>query len=406
MNNILFYALGAAVLAGLVTNLLVPTITRFALALRAVDLPGERRQQASAVPRLGGVAITAGLAVAAGAAAIARWSEWGAHIPRGEVAALGLGTALVFLVGTVDDLVGVSAVKKLLFELVAAWFLVRIGWSFEVLRLPLVGEVHLGIWGFPVSLLWIAGVTNAINLIDGLDGLAGGVVTIISTSLLVYASLQGNPGSVILMAATAGACLGFLRHNWEPARIFMGDSGSLTLGFLLGAVSVHSSIKAPAAVAILVPILALGVPVIDTLLVMAVRFLDRPKGPVTGRFLRMFHADRNHLHHLLSHFGSRRSRIVGVIYLAVLCSCGMALFVAATGESTLGVTLLVVEFGVILAVRQMGLALAAGRLSRRRRDEVRTAVLGPAETLPEPIVLHPAGRSERRPTRLRAVVRR
>src|SRR6476659_6910935 len=162
MNNILFYALGAAVLAGLVTNLLVPTITRFALALRVVDLPGERRQQASAVPRLGGVAITAGLAVAAGAAAIARWSEWGAHIPRGELAALGLGTALVFLVGTVDDLVGVSAWKKLLFELVAAWFLVRIGWSFEVLRLPLVGEVHLGIWGFPVSLLWIAGVTNAI----------------------------------------------------------------------------------------------------------------------------------------------------------------------------------------------------------------------------------------------------
>jgi UDP-GlcNAc:undecaprenyl-phosphate GlcNAc-1-phosphate transferase len=388
MNNIFLYALGAAVLAGLVTNLLVPTVTRLALALRAVDRPGERRQQSGTVPRLGGIAIACGLVVAAGAAAIAHWSEWGAYIPRGEVAALALGTALVFLVGMVDDLVGVSPLKKLLFELVAAWLLVRVGWTFEVLRLPGLGEVHLGLFGSFLSLFWIAGVTNAINLIDGLDGLAGGVVAIISASLLVYAGLQGNPGSVILMAATAGACLGFLRHNWEPARIFMGDSGALTLGFLLGAVSIHSSLKAPAAVAILVPILALGVPVMDTLLVMAVRFLDRPQGPATSRFLRMFHADRNHLHHLLSHFGSRRSRIVGVIYVVVLSFCGMALLVATKGESTLGVALIVVEFAVILAMRQTGLAMEARRLSRKQRDDIKTAVLGQAEeALPEPVVL-------------------
>jgi UDP-GlcNAc:undecaprenyl-phosphate GlcNAc-1-phosphate transferase len=406
MNNILFYALGAAVLAGLVTNLLVPTITRIALALRALDLPGERRHQSSTVPRLGGVAIAAGLAVAAGAATVARWSEWGAHIPRAEVAALALGTALVFLVGVVDDLVGVSPGKKLLFQLVAAWLLVRVGWSFEVLRLPLLGEVRLGLWGSVVSLLWIAGVTNAINLIDGLDGLAGGVVTIISTSLLIYAVLQGNPGSVVLMAATAGACLGFLRHNWEPARIFMGDSGSLTLGFLLGAVSIHSSLKAPAAVAILVPILALGVPVIDTLLVMAVRFLDRAQGPVTSRFLRMFRADHNHLHHLLSHFGSRRSRIVGTIYVVVLGSCCMALLVAATGESALGIALILVEFTVILAMRQSGLAMAARRLSRQQRDELKTAVLeAPGEPLPEPLVLAPAV-AVPLPRQLRVVARR
>jgi UDP-GlcNAc:undecaprenyl-phosphate GlcNAc-1-phosphate transferase len=406
MNNILLYALGAALLAGLVTNLLVPTVTRLALVLRAVDLRGERRQQSSTVPRLGGVAIAFGLAVAAGAATVARWGEWGAHIPRAEVAALALGTAMVFLVGVVDDLVGVSPGKKLLFQLVAAWLLVRVGWSFEVLRLPILGEVRLGLWGSVVSLLWIAGVTNAINLIDGLDGLAGGVVTIISTSLLIYAVLQGNPGSVVLMAATAGACLGFLRHNWEPARIFMGDSGSLTLGFLLGAVSIHSSLKAPAAVAILVPLLALGVPVIDTLLVMAVRFLDRQQGPVTSRFLRMFRADHNHLHHLLSHFGSRRSRIVGTIYVVVLCSCSMALLVATTGQSALGIALIVVEFAVILAMRQSGLAMAARRLSRLQRDAIKSEVLGqpeePGPEIPEipEIAEFPA------PRRLRAVARR
>jgi UDP-GlcNAc:undecaprenyl-phosphate GlcNAc-1-phosphate transferase len=194
-------------------------------------------------------------------------------------------------------------------------------------------------------------------------------------SFLGYAVLQGNAGTVILMAAVAGSCVGFLRHNWEPARVFMGDSGSLTLGFLLATTSVHSSLKAPAAVAILVPILALGVPVMDTLLVMGVRFLDRPKGPVTGRFLRMFHADRQHLHHLLSHFGGARSRIVAVIYAVVLSFCALALFVAVTGETTLGVALVVLEFTVILSMRRLGLAMEARRLARLQREEVKSEVL-------------------------------
>jgi uncharacterized membrane protein len=147
------------------------------------------------------------------------------------------------------------------------------------------------------------------------------------------------------------------------------------LGFLLAATAVHSSLKAPATVAILVPILALGVPVMDTLLVMAVRFLDRPKSALTARFLRMFHADRQHLHHLLSHFGGARSRIVAVIYAVVLSFCGLALFVAVTGETTLGVVLVVLEFTVILAMRRMGLAMEARRLARLQREEVKTAVL-------------------------------
>jgi UDP-GlcNAc:undecaprenyl-phosphate GlcNAc-1-phosphate transferase len=290
--------------------------------------------------------------------------------------ALAIGTGIVFLVGVLDDLVGVSAAKKFVFQLLAAWLLVRVGWSFEVLRLPGLGEIHLGLFGGVVSLLWIVGVTNAINLIDGLDGLAGGVATIISVSFLAYAILQGNPGTVILMAALAGACIGFLRHNWEPARIFMGDSGSLTLGFLLATTTVHSSLKAPAAVAILVPILALGVPVMDTLLVMVVRFLDRPKGPFTTRFLRMFRADRNHLHHLLEHLGGNRSRIVAVIYTLVLSFCALALLVAVTGQTTLGVALVGLEFLVVLTMRRRGMAMEARRLARLQRDEIKAEVLG------------------------------
>lgn len=376
-SEILLPALGAAFCAALLTNLMMSPVIRLAVALRALDHPDTRKLQAGAVPRLGGVAIVIGLVLSAGVATVGQWGRWGswsAAISRDELWGLGLGLGLVFLVGLVDDLVGVSAGKKFLFQALAAWMLVRVGWSFEVLRLPFFGEIQLGFWGEMVSLVWIVGVTNAINLIDGLDGLAGGVVAIISASLLGYAVLQGNPGTVILMAATSGACLGFLRHNWEPARIFMGDSGSLTLGFLLGAMSVHSALKAPAAVAILVPILALGVPVMDTLMVMAVRFLDRPQGPLASRFLRMFHADRQHLHHLLSHFGGKRSRIVGIIYAVVLSFCGLALVVAVTGQTALGISLVALEFAVILGMRQLGLAMEARRLAQLQKEEIKAEI--------------------------------
>jgi UDP-GlcNAc:undecaprenyl-phosphate GlcNAc-1-phosphate transferase len=378
MNGILLYALGAAVVAGLATNLLVAPVIRLAVALRALDPPGDRKLQKGAVPRLGGVAIALGLALGAGGAAVSLWGRIGTAIGREELLALAFGLGVVFLVGVIDDLVGVSAGRKFFFELVAAWPLVQLGWAFEVLRLPLIGQVQLGFFAAPLSLLWIVGVTNAINLLDGLDGLAGGVVTIISISFLGLAILQGNAGTVILMAALAGACVGFLRHNWEPARIFMGDSGALTLGFLLAAIAVHSSLKARAAVAILVPILALGVPVMDTVLVMAVRFLDRPKSAPADRFLRMFHADRQHLHHLLSHFGGRRARIVGVIYAVVLAFCVLALVVAVTGQTSLGLALVALEFAVILAMRRMGMAMEARRLARLQREEIKAELLGRA----------------------------
>jgi UDP-GlcNAc:undecaprenyl-phosphate GlcNAc-1-phosphate transferase len=364
MRYLPWYAAGAAIVAAFVTHLLVPVVTRLAIYLRAMDQPGVRKLHDSAVPRLGGVAIMGGLGIAAGFAALGHWTTWAARIGSKELLALIAGTLLVFLVGVVDDLRGVGSGAKFLVELAAAGLLVGAGWSFGVLRLPFVGGIDLGLFGPVVSLLWIVGVTNAINLIDGLDGLAGGVVAIISVSMLGYAALQASPGSVVLMAATAGACLGFLRHNWEPARIFMGDSGALTLGFLLAAMSVHSALKAPAAVAILVPILALGVPVMDTLLVMAVRFLDRAQARPLRRFLRMFRADRKHLHHLLDQVGARRSHAVTLIYAVVVAFCLMALVVAVTGQTNLGLLLVVIEFLVIFGMRQMSRHVQATQLSR------------------------------------------
>lgn len=368
MFEIISLALLTALIAGLVTNLLVPVTVRVAEVLRALDTPDERKRQESPVPRLGGVAIMAGVALSAGGMAMSHWGTWGFRGGRAELVALAIGTLLVFMVGVVDDLQGVSAAQKLLVEVAAAWLLVRVGWSFTVLGVPFFGNVDLGILAPVISLLWIVGVTNAINLIDGLDGLAGGVVAIIAGSFLAVAVLQGNMLTVLLLGAVVGACIGFLRHNWAPAKIYMGDSGALTLGFLLAVMSVHASLKAPAAVAIVVPLLALGLPVLDTLAVMAGRFVERPKSTLAERFLRMFKADRTHLHHRLETIAPHRKALVLGVYGLVLTFCLLALLVAVTGNVGLGVGLLLVEFGAVVFVRLLGLRGAARGLAEQKKS--------------------------------------
>ena len=375
MPPILVTALATALVAGIVSSLLVPPILKLAAAMRTLDHPTEPRKiEARFVPRLGGVAITAGIAAGAALGLLADWNRWASSIPRPELVALPIATALVFLVGLLDDLFGVSATKKFLVQFLAAWLLVRLGWTIQVLKLPFVGEVDFGMWGGLIALLWIVGVSNAINLIDGLDGLAGGVAAIISASLLVFSLLVGNEGTVVLLAGILGACIGFLRHNWEPARVFMGDSGSLTLGFLLGALSLHSSIKARAAVAILVPILALGLPVIDTLLVMLVRFLEGGGGiraSVPRRVGRMFRADRQHLHHLLGNLVAHRRRVVQTLYVLVLVSCAGAVLVAMSGNETLGLALIALQLLVVVAVRRFGMAKQVKELAAERLEALR-----------------------------------
>lgn len=376
ITDVLLTAAFAAAVSGLVTSLLVPLVVRLARVVGAIDLPGGRKHQDLPTPRLGGLAIVAGLALGAGGVAMVEWGDWATRIGRSELVAFAVSTFIIFLTGVVDDLVGVSTAKKFLVQTVAALLVVRAGWSFEVLGLPGGGQLELGIFGPVLAVLWIVGVTNAINLIDGLDGLAGGIVAIVAASLLIYALWQGNVLTVVLMGAVLGAALGFLRHNWTPAQIFMGDSGSLTLGFLLGVMSVHASLKAPAAVAILVPILALGLPVMDTLLVMAVRFLGRPKMPLVERSLAMFHADRQHLHHLLQTWSPRRARVVWVLYLLAASFCGLALLVAVQSTTALGLTLLAVEFVVVLIMRNIG-----GVMDLRRRSQAERAAVA-AELLP------------------------
>ncbi len=400
----LILAVAAVIAAGLVSNLSVPLIARVAMAVHALDYPGGRKQQMSATPRLGGVAIVGGVAFAAAGVALAKWVPLSAAIHRSEIIALAMAGALVFFVGCVDDLLGVSTWKKFGVEVLAALLLVHVGWQFHALSIPGQPSIDLGMLGPVLTVLWIVGVTNAVNLLDGLDGLAAGVVAIIAASLLAYALLLGNLGTVILMAAIFGACLGFLRHNWAPAKIFMGDSGSLTLGFLLAAMTVHCSLKAPAAIAILVPLVALGVPVIDTLLVMVMRFLSRPHGALADRLLAMFRADRNHIHHLLLRRRSR-VRVVAWLYGIVITFCALAMVVALTRNPTLGLLVLAIEGAVILALRRSGVRARLAESSAEQRQALRSDLgvesadgTGPKGPLTAQIVAfpEPARRSEAR----------
>ncbi len=355
--DLLAPAVAVGLVAAVVCDLAVKAVGRTAMARRALDHPGGRKQHDQPVPRTGGVAMTAGMVAGVAVLAVAPWHrQLVAEVPATLVVTLALGTAMVFLVGLLEDLGGASIPLRLGVEVAAAVVVVGGGCSFSFFGLPLLGDLHLGAFGPVVSVLWIVGVTNAVNLVDGLDGLAAGMVAIVAGSMVVFAVLHSNPLAVLILAAMFGACLGFLRHNRAPARIFMGDAGSLTLGFLLGAVSVVAGHKASAAVAILVPILALGIPVIDALLVVAVRFSESPKRSSRERLARIFRADRLHLHHLLEPLGRRRQRIVVWLYLLVLASCLMALTVAFTKNGTLGWTMVGVELVAVALIRHLGWA--------------------------------------------------
>jgi len=381
MTEVLLPVLLGALAAAVTASLVFPLVNRIAMAVRAVDYPGGRRLQREAIPRMGGIAIAAGIAVGAFLPSLMIWHRWVERATSVQSSFLFVGTALVFVIGLADDIIGLSCIQRFLVQLVAAAGVVYGGWSFGRLYVPLWGEVDLWLWGSLVTVVWIVGVTNAINLLDGLDGLAGGVAAIIATSLLIFAWIQENALTVVLMSAIVGACLGFLRYNWAPAKIYMGDSGSLTLGFLLAVMSLRASMKGAAAVAILVPILALGLPVIDTLLVMAVRFLEKPQGPLLRRFARVFQADRNHIHHLMARTAPGRKKIVLVIYLVAACFCAMALVVAVSRSAALGTALVVVEVLVVLLMRNLGVRRKARLLSLQQRQQVREAFMARAERL-------------------------
>ncbi len=315
--------LGLFVLAVLFTLLVTPRVRALGQRLRAYG-KGHDGQEQPQIPRLGGLAVFLATLAVWGAlllmpnAVRERFlSEW-----RTLVTLLVPGT-LVMLAGVYDDVVGATPRQKLILETLAAGIVWLAG--FRIVSLPFLGyHLHSSLLSFALTALWIIAVTNALNLIDGLDGLAAGVAFFVTVSVFVVSLIQGNHFVCILAITLAGALLGFLRFNFAPATIFLGDSGSLFLGFVLASLAIHTSQKSSTLLAIVVPFVAFGLPLLDTSLTVIRRFLS-------GHPLLL--ADHDHIHHrLLQNKLTLRVAVLGLYALAALFSLGSLLIIQSTGS--------------------------------------------------------------------------
>ncbi|HEX7225566.1 MAG TPA: MraY family glycosyltransferase [Candidatus Limnocylindria bacterium] len=274
--------------AAMVVALVVTPIVRvFAHGRGLLDHPSERKVHAVPVPRLGGVAMAIAFFIAIGLATLASGDLGAVGLLPNRAPAILAGVAVLFVIGVIDDVRGMRALVKLGFQVGAAVLAWWLGLQIETLYLPW-GIVNVGILSLPLTVLWIVGVINAVNLIDGLDGLASGVAM---TALGAFALLvaPGDP-TLPIIAATAGAAIGFLAYNLHPASIIMGDTGSMFLGFVIASIGISLTQDGLFPQVPWVPIVALGVPIIDTIWAVVRR---------TARGAPFFEADRGHIHHQL-----------------------------------------------------------------------------------------------------------
>ena len=302
--------LGCFLLGTLITLAVTPLVIRLSVRLRAIDRPAHRKIHAHPVPLLGGLAIFMG--VWTPLLLLCFYDNDVTRRLRPEWFNLVLvfgGGFLMMLVGIYDDVRGLNAQRKFLAQLPVAILLFWLGTRFTNITIPFMGTVSLGYLSPVLTILWIIGVTNALNLIDGIDGLAAGVAFFVAATNAVIAVESGNDLLAVVMGSMAGACLGFLRYNFSPAKIFLGDTGSLFLGMTLAISSISANAKGTVASSLLIPLLVMGYPVLDTLLSM-MRRLARGKS--------MFSGDAGHIHHRLLQKGLGHRWASGIIY-AVCC---------------------------------------------------------------------------------------
>src|SRR4030088_14996 len=305
----------------------------------------DRHVHTRPIPRLGGVAIFLTLWCMV---LVAHWlpGHFGTNefiFPHLTIKILGPAT-IIFLLGLADDFCGVNAYVKFSVEAGAAVLLYCNGFGISHLSL-LAGHPHLG-WlvGLPLTILWVLWITNAFNLIDGLDGLAAGSALFSTLVNCVLAVLFHNEGILILTLVLAGAIAGFLRYNFNPASIFLGDCGSLLIGFLLSAIALAGSQKAPTVVAVAIPIVSLGLPILDVAVAVIRRFLSCK---------RLFDADREHIHHKLLGRGVPHKQAVLVLYGVSACFGLLSLFLLHPATAAAITVLMVVAIGVLIGVRQL-----------------------------------------------------
>jgi len=329
---------GSLVAAFLLTLLGTPIIRKIAIKIKAIDKPEERKVHKFEMPRLGGLAICI--------------SFWLVVISTQELTReiYGLlgGGLIISLVGIWDDLYGISAKKKLLVQVLAATFATYMGIRVEFLTHPFQDVFSLYYLSYPVTILWIIGITNAVNLIDGLDGLAAGVSAIAAITLGIVSMLEGFSSIAILAFILAASIFGFLKYNFHPAKIFMGDTGSLFLGYNLATIAILGLTKSATIVSLFLPVIILGIPIIDTMLAIFRRYNNgRP----------IFSPDKEHLHHRLLDLGLTHRRTVLTIYaLSVVLGITAVLMSKLTPPQGM-LVLLALTLGVFIAADRIDVLL-------------------------------------------------
>jgi UDP-GlcNAc:undecaprenyl-phosphate/decaprenyl-phosphate GlcNAc-1-phosphate transferase len=296
-------------LALAVVLLLTPGVGRFARILGVVDEPGDtRRLHVRPVPRLGGIALLLGIFVPALA-----------FLPLdGPYRGILLGAAVATTVGAIDDFRGLPWGAKLAGQLAAGGIAIGFGVNVDRFTFPGFGSQELPDWfSGPATLVWIVAIMNMVNFLDGMDGLAAGICAIAGSTFAVIGLSLGSADAALLAAIVAGACFGFLHHNFYPARIFMGDSGALLLGFLLATLAVEGLVKTAALATLVLPLIVLAIPIIDTSFVFVKRMKYRRP---------IYAADRAHLHHRFLSIGFSQARAVAYMYVwcAILAAAALA----------------------------------------------------------------------------------
>ena len=344
-----------------ISLIITPYIIRLAHRIGAIDQPNERKVHKNPTPRLGGLAIYLSFIPSYIMLFYFQPSPFAAG-SFGEHKAIMLGISLTFvlLVGIWDDIKSLTPGKKLLGQIMAATIIYMAGFRITFITHPFnLHAVNIGLLEYPSTILWIVGVTNAFNLIDGLDGLASGVGVIVSLTIALIASIKGEMAISLIALLLAGAIIGFFHYNFNKAKIFLGDSGSLFIGFCLAILSMSSSTKGSAAFSILVPILLLGLPIIDTFLAMIRRLLrsmftkESDSTSLVGKLTSVLHPDRGHIHHRLIELGFSHRAVVLLLYVVTCCFGIGAFAVTVTNTLTSFPILLTIGIATFIGVSQL-----------------------------------------------------
>lgn len=357
--------------AAVVTIALTPLARKLAIKLDAIDYPSARRVNMLPIPRMGGVAIFGGILAALAVAGFGvyafGWVDPFIDYNGIEVNYWGvlLGTVLIFLVGAVDDVVDLNPKAKMLGQIVAACVVAGSGLLFSSIHNPFgEGYIEFGWVAYPLTVFYLVAFANVINLIDGLDGLAAGITGISAITILLFAVLTGRFDAALFSVILVGVCAGFLKSNFFPASIFMGDSGALLLGFSLGVISLFAVARSALFVSLLVPILAAGVPILDTFFAIVRR--KREHRPIDE-------ADKGHIHHRLMRagFSQRATVLIMWAWTALLAVCGV---IITWADNLVRIPIFLIACAVtayaIVKLRLLGDALSH-HFNPRRKPELR-----------------------------------